>query len=282
MQTEELIQQLKNLPSISPVAVEINRETRKEAMDAKSLGAVIARDPALATKILQIANSAYYGLTREVNTLDRAVTVLGVNTIKSIALALAARAIFTHDTTGLDLHALWHHSLGCGTAAKKMTAISHPHLAEDAFLCGLLHDIGQIAIITNLPEKTASVIALITEAGKTSSEAEKEVLGFCHEEVGALLAESWHFPTHHVMAIRNHHEPDAAAENEKGVVLARIIFIGDQLAKSFGLGKSISPHMAKIPRNIWEPFGIVQEKIPTLEKEIRHEFATLLEMWKVD
>lgn len=285
MNLSKFVKKIHDLPTISFVASQINAEEKKESLTAKSLSEIIARDPALTSKVLKLANSAYYGLIKQVNTLDRAVTVLGFNTIKSLALTVAVYNFFKSDLgKSVDIKGLWFHSLGCAVASKALISMSDPKLGEQAFVAGIIHDIGTIAIAHYLPEDMAEIIRLLHDLQSPRIEIEKDILGFTHQRIGGLLADQWNFPDEYIEAIKYHHGPFPSKIDDNPVSgqLIRAVYIGNQLAKVMRFGNSIDPTVTKIPLSIWQALSVSRNCLQELRERINADYEKMCEAWDME
>ena len=290
MNLRDFLKKVKDLPTISAVANEINVADKNDSLTAKSLGAIITRDPALTATVLKLANSAYYGMAREITSIERAVTILGFDTIKHLALAISVFHVFkTQEGQLLDLKDLWYHSLGVGLAAKHL-ALHSPMLTcdkalpEQAFICGLLHEIGKIAFAQNLPTEMAEILKQ-TRSGTTAQyEIEKTILGFNHQRAGQAMAELWNFPEDYQTVIRLHHAPTATAigDNPKVAALVMAVYLGNKIAKALHLGESTDPHMAQVTPDDLKSLGISKQALPEIVQQIRGEYDQCLEAWSYD
>jgi HD-like signal output (HDOD) protein len=290
MNLRDFLKKVKNLPTISAVANEINIADKNDSLTAKSLGAIIARDPALTAAVLKLANSAYYGMAREITNLERAVTVLGFDTIKNLALTISVFHVFkTQEGQLLDLKGLWYHSLGVGLSAKHLSLYS-PALAcdktlpEQAFICGILHDIGKIAFAQNLPAEMAEILKQTQSGTLAQHEIEKDILGFNHQKAGQAMAELWNFPEDYQTVIRMHHTPATVTigDNPKIATLVMSVYLGNKIAKALHLGESTDPHMAKVTPDDLRDMGINKQDLPGIVQEIKNEYAGCLEAWSYE
>ena len=284
MQILDFIRNVEDIPTLPAVAAQINQEVMKENLTANSLAEIIKSDPSLAVKVLRLANSAYYGLSRKVDTLDRAITILGFNTVKNIALTVSVFKVFnkTQQTT-INMEDLWHHSLGCAVASKAIANHNDPSLAEHAFLGGIVHDIGKIAVAHTMPAETMIVLGKLRESDAPQDEIEKEILGFTHQEIGYHLAEKWNFPELYCKAIQFHHTPLSlqTTENHSETILVRSVYVGDQIAKAMSLGKSTDPRPAKISPETWEELKIDREKIAAFREMIKTDYTHIMQHWEI-
>ncbi|MFZ5760008.1 MAG: HDOD domain-containing protein [Thermodesulfobacteriota bacterium] len=285
MHIKKLISQTSELPTLPMVAARINQEMQSEALTAKLLGEIIAEDTALASKVLRLANSAYYGLPKQVTTLNKAVMILGFNTVKNLALSVSIHTLFQKPPDSpIDLQGLWLHSLGCAAAAKILIEQVKPKLGDDAFLFGILHDIGKIVIINEAPQDYEKILHLMHEENVPQNDAEMQVIDTTHQKLGALLLDHWKFPDSIVAAVKYHHDADLSGKklepDLKDLVYA--LFLGNQIVRVLSLGKSSSPKRTEIPMIIWESLNIKREQLKPIAATIAAQYALLLKAWDME
>lgn len=285
MDSAAFIKKIHDIPTIATVAQQINLATQQKSLNAKSLGKIILQDPPLTAKVLKLSNSAYYGLSRQVDTVEKAVTILGFNTVKSLALTVSVFAFFdSTDRDLFDLKDLWLHSMGCAVAAKTLIHQTEKSLEEQAFICGILHDIGKIAIAHIAPDELREILGKVRDTKARQSDVEQEVLGLTHQKIGALLAKRWNFPEEYRLVIKSHHGPFTAKLDQDHTIalLCRAVFIGNKIAKTLALGKSTDPEVGKIPNDFFTFLGITKENLPALLDRIKEDFAKIVEAWDLD
>ncbi len=281
---EELVERVKDIPTLPSVVMQINRVLQDDGASLESVVSIIEKDPSLTTKLLRLANSSYYGMSRDVRTVKEAVLILGLNTIRSIAMAVSVGKLFRGDSNGvLDAKELWFHSLYCAVASKGMMRHMGTVLAEEGFICGLVHDIGKIVIALNLPEETKRVSReLLTEEGRSWWEAEEVVLGFNHADVGGLIARRWNFPEVYCRAIECHHSPgrNKADGDEPEIRLAYSLFEGDAVAKSPPTNGTEQEH--EPDPTALQALGIEPGDYPGLLEKIREDFENVMSTWDLE
>lgn len=210
----KLAPRLRRLPSLPSTYFNLLKEIESDNVTTQSIGAVIARDPVVTARLLQMANSAAFSLAQKVTDPADAVAVLGIETIKSLALCLQ---VFSQSDVareaGLSLEILWEHSVLVAKFARQMTLkqTGDTLLASDAFTAGLLHDVGRIVLASNLPREYAAVIASARENSRPLHEEETAQLGVNHAQVGAYLLGVWGLPVELVEATAGHHAPGQTA-----------------------------------------------------------------------
>ena len=211
--TEELRKlapKLRRLPSLPSTYFNLMREVESVNATMQGIGSVIARDPVATARLLQICNSAAFGLVEKVTDPVHAVTLLGIETVKSLVMSLQ---VFSQSDiargSGLSLEILWEHSLLVAKYARQITLkqTGDVKLAGEAFTAGLLHDVGRIVLASNLPKEYAAIIASAREHARPLHEEETAKLRVNHAEVGAYLLGLWGLPTEIVEAAGGHHAP---------------------------------------------------------------------------
>ncbi|NWG13354.1 MAG: HDOD domain-containing protein [Acidobacteria bacterium] len=204
-----------DLPPMPALAVQALHLTKDAKASARDLQRVIERDQALAARILRIVNSPMFALKAKVSTVSHAVAVLGMDAVRSIIMSASVQQILqTGVVKGHDLGTklLFEHSWGAGVAARILAERTGYSGREEAFLCGLMHDIGKPILMKNFPERYAGIMAEVYGRGTAFHTLEMQMFGFSHAHVGALVAEKWNFPKQLIDAIGAHHDPLAAEE----------------------------------------------------------------------
>lgn len=199
---KELVTSSCTLPPMPVVATRVMRELMNPNASADSLSKVIETDQALVTRILMIANSAFYGCARKVSSIQLAVVVLGFTTLKNLVIATSTKSLYHRQSPAEQ--ALWEHSLGVGVASHVLAIPFCPAGLEDAFTAGLLHDLGKLILYTKEPEGYALILDQ-QKGGISCHLSENDAYGFTHADVGAVLAEQWNLPETFEFAIGLHH-----------------------------------------------------------------------------
>jgi putative nucleotidyltransferase with HDIG domain len=240
-----------NLPALPQVAIKVMEQVRDPDTTIKSLEEVISTDQALVAKVLRIANSTFYGMRGEVSELRRALVILGFNTIRSIVLTASTEAMYRSKSSNFKERILWEHALAVGLASRTISREINFPAAEEAFTAGLLHDIGKVVLDNNQGEKYQQVIEQVYNEGSSFVEAEREVFGFDHTEVGSLVARNWTLANPLEEALRLHHNPEEA---EVAPQLCAIVALANNMCLKLGIGPEKKPELdlASLPG-----FGLV-------------------------
>jgi HD-like signal output (HDOD) protein len=205
-----LISRIDSLPSLPSLYVDLLEELKSPDASIQKVGEIISKDVAMTAKILHLANSAFFGLGQHVANIHRALNCLGMETVKALVITVQIFSEYSRAAkTGFPLSALWDHSMGTGVFARMIAREENqePGPVSNIFMAGLLHDVGKLVLTVSLPERYRDVMVLVNEAGKTYYEAEQEVLGTTHSQVGAYLMGLWGLADPIVEAIAFHHAP---------------------------------------------------------------------------
>lgn len=234
--TELVLGNINNLPTTPQILREALDLLNNPNSNNQSLGRAISKDQGLVTKILMIANSPLLGLHRKVTTIDYAILVLGHGEIKNIVTVLSVLESFKNKTDKyLDQKEFWMHSYITGTAARRLAEdFDFPNEGE-AFIAGFLHDIGISVVHKFFHSNFIEIFKQVNESGITYQEAELNVLGMTHQQIGHYLMERWNFPGQLCDAILNHHNPEHSMNNKQ---LSSIIHFADYMTQKLQIGNT--------------------------------------------
>lgn len=230
-----MIEGINDLPTLPTVVSRIISQIANPATNAADIGKLIEQDQALTSKVLRLVNSAYYGFPKQIKSIQHAVVILGFNKVKTVTTTAAVfDLIRQRDCAGLDLRRFWQHALGSAIASK-VTAeyIGIGHSAEDAFIGGLLHDLGKVVLDQFQHQLYAPVLQYARDKGILLTEAEDEVLGLNHTQIGEWVMEKWRLPQVIVCMVRHHHSPNNSPDRRE---MVNAVHMGDILVRALGVG----------------------------------------------
>jgi HD-like signal output (HDOD) protein len=212
-----------SLPSVPAVYFKLLEALQHPNCSTQQIGDIAATDPALTAKMLQLVNSAFFGYAREVSSAGEAVMLLGVGTIRSLALTTRLFSAFQAvESEHWSVEHVWRHSVRVAQWARRIVELEggDEHVAEQAFTAGILHDIGKLILLDNLSVAYLDLITPSPKEKRCLSEVEQEALGATHADVGAYLLDLWGLPAPLVEAVALHHEPGRSSELAFGPLTA--------------------------------------------------------------
>ncbi len=273
---KEVVDSVDELVSLPEAYVKINKLLDDPETRAADLGNVISQDPALTARMLRIANSAFYGMSKEIDNVSKAVRVIGMQKIHDLVLATSVTKAFDGLPNDLvTMKDFWTHSIYCALIAKALAVSCKHESGETLFAAGMLHDIGQLIIFNKLPEQAHKVLMNAIE-NPTEPEIyalEREFMGFDHCQVGGELARKWKLPKLLQACIEYHHEPDQAQDFSREVA---IVHIANRLAINAEVNSTELDDMPKIPSYALETAGVSPENFASIIAEARSQFKEML------
>ncbi len=229
-----LLDEPQALPPVPPVAQQVVRLAEEDTTTAVALADVISRDPALAGRLLRVANSAFFGFSRRVETVTLAVTLLGFRAVRNMVLAVSLKSLFR--TFGILERRLWAQSVCMGIAASELARRTRTAAPEEAFVAGLLADSGQAVMLELMRAEYQPLLLTAYREGVEVLDLERQHFGVGHDEIGAALARRWNLPETLEKTIRQHHAPADPNEPPRGG-LARLVRTADAVARVLGAGR---------------------------------------------
>lgn len=230
---DALYAQIESLPSLPAIVTDVLKVTGDPESSANDMMQAILPDQSMCAAILKIANSAFFGLPREVSTLEKAIMVLGFGEVQNIILAKAVFNTFKDSTSQSKeaMEHLWDHSFTCALAAKILADRSN-QCASELFILGLLHDIGKLAMLITFPTIYSHILVSDNSNGIENRAKEKELFFISHDDVARQMLNRWLFPERLVTTIASHHTP---TEVDDCALAAATLQIADSIA-------NLAPH----------------------------------------
>lgn len=268
----EIIKRVKDIPAFPHIVTKIIQLAESPDSTIQDLENTIIQDQSLTATVLRFANSTHYGYSRTISTISQATVVLGFNAIKSIAMAASVSQLMSRELTGyaLEKEALWRQSQTCAITARYVAKKVKYSKPDEAYVAGLLRDIGKVILDTYLKETMDEIHLIVDEQGISFFEAEERVLGFHHGQVGESIAEKWQLPKDLTESIALHHKPEKAVINPK---LAAITHIADALVMMMGIQIGVDGLAYGFSDQALQILGLDEEDL----QEIMAEIVDLLE-----
>jgi putative nucleotidyltransferase with HDIG domain len=262
---DALLSRMGELPTIRSVARTIGMAVNNPNTSAADIAAVIGYDQVLSAKVLQVVNSAYFGFSRRVADIRHAVALLGLDDVRRLVLAVAVIDLASDGKSrGIDVRAYWKHSIATAASATAIARVLLPAVSNDAFIAGLLHDIGKLVLMVHHPEEFCKVVALVEKHGCNMIEAEREVFEFHHAMVGAALCQRWGFPPILADAVRYHHAPMSC---DRGWQLPAVVGMGDTVAYATLVGSGGNVRLPPCNEAVVKALGLKANNIERIFSE---------------
>ena len=269
---EQWIQDAGALVSPPDVCIKVFELMEANEASAQALGDVIARDPSLTARLLRIVNSSFYGFPRRIDTVSRAITVIGTSELYNLVIAVTAITSFSRIPNFIvNIDTFWRHGICCGIVARELARrckVLHP---ERLFVAGLLHDIGSLIVYNRAPDVMRELLPASQGNEALLARGERRMLGFNHADLGALLLDRWQLPPELIHAARWHHDPASA---DQAVLEAAIVHIADAMSNHCEQGASYvtpSPQL-QVDDEAWRIAGL--ESGTSLLEDIIEETRT--------
>ena len=237
---QTLEKKLADLPPLPAVVTRIMQTVNNPDTSADDLNKLISMDQGLASKVLRIVNSSYYGFPKRISTITHAVVILGFNTVRNLVLGVSTFGLLGQKSMpyGLNRGKFWEHSIATAVAGGVVGRKRLPKMRsapDEAFVGGLLHDLGALFLDSYFPVQYAVSMAFAAREGRTARDAENMVLGLDHVMVGRRIAEYWNFPPHIVAMMGSHHDPTNETEHFD---MTALVHAGNWLAWECGYAAS--------------------------------------------
>ncbi|MDH4028221.1 MAG: HDOD domain-containing protein [Nitrospirota bacterium] len=274
IQEDLLIKKAGDLKVLPFVARKMLDTIGKETVTIDELGSIIEKDQTIAARILKIANSPFYGLRSEVTSINHAILILGLRTIRSLVLSVSTKAIYKR--FGITEQKIWEHSVGAAIGAKIISAGLGDDISEVAFTGGLMHDIGKVIMNNETPEVFSEVMMKTYNDGVDATTAEDEIYGYNHANVGAKVAEKWGLASTLVEIIGKHHLISCKLEEIEDKVLSgslASVNLADFICRFLGIGFRSADDtivLHKLPSAIFLNVG--KDRLDSLVNEIHEAY----------
>ncbi|MCK5334608.1 MAG: HDOD domain-containing protein [Gammaproteobacteria bacterium] len=223
---EQLIERSGDLGSLPAVVIRINQAIDDPNSNAAKIGRIVNEDPALTAQLLKLVNSPFYGFRSRIDTVFRAIAIIGHRELRHLVLTAHALKTFSDMPNELiSMPIYWRRSLSVGVMTRILAAYARERDIERLFISGLLHDIGSLLIYQQLPHEASDIIMRSKTQGLWIRDLEEEVLGFDHAEVGGALLEAWGLPAVLVDSVRYHLQPEnAPEEHQKAAMIVNLAY----------------------------------------------------------
>ena len=271
---------LEDLPTLPEVMSRILEAASNTDTSAQQLASLLEMDHVISARVLRLANSAYFGLSRSVDTVHRAVVVLGFDSVRSLALATSVFGNLARNRpTAFDPREFWLHSLGTATAAKLVAEKSLPGAGASCFTAGLLHDIGKYVMALQLGDDYGEIVETARREALPLPEVERTRLGASHTEVGRWVARKWCFPTLLVDVISHLYEFDSYGGPYIRELAA--VTLADSLSHQAGIGDPVATAEPVPPGSVLNTLGLELESLEGVSDRVRESVDEAADLFQI-
>lgn len=249
-----LLRSLNELPAMPDIVLKAQEILSDPNFHMRQLVRVVEIEPAIVTRVLKIANSAYYGCSKRVASVHHASTMLGYKTLREIVTLAGVSNLLNHSLKGYRLEAndAWRHSMAVAEGSRIIARQKFPAIENDAFTAGLLHDTGKLILDQYVYDNRADFEAAMQNGQRTFLWAEREIFGFDHAEIASEFCKKWNIPSTLAVAIQMHHGPSASEKDP----LAYILHAADMLAMRNNFGSGDDSHLYEPEEGTMEFLGL--------------------------
>ena len=232
---QEIIDQIGSLPPLPSTAIKLMDVLGDPQSSVAQIVDVIKYDQAITTQVLRLCNSAYFGLSRKVTSLDDAMVCLGTVKVLQLVMSVHTSSALSKEQCGYGLEpgVLWKHSVAVALASAVFAQKIKLANANLVFTAGLLHDIGKVVLNQHVADEFVEIVRRVSDEGLTFCEAEQQVLGFSHEDIGGMIGRKWQLPEPIVLCIQHHHDPSSLEPPDP---LVDAVYLADCVCLLFGIG----------------------------------------------
>jgi predicted Zn finger-like uncharacterized protein len=272
----QILQKIDDLPPMPQVVMRTQQLLADPNSAVKDVATIIESDQAIAAKVLKVANSAYYGMSGKISTIQHASVLLGYRALAEIITMVAASSILLGKLPGYGFEAedLWKHSLAVALCAKRISQRKAPELEYESHTAGLIHDVGKIILDEHIAANRSAIDDFMADEQQTFLNAEKHVLGFDHAEIAGEVCKKWHIPDGIALAITNHHYPSRSG----GDKLSYTMHLADYTAVMSGIGYESDELLYTLEGGTMDFLKVQQQDIADLTLEIMEFVDNLAEM----
>ena len=271
-----LVDQSPQISSLPTIFYQINEAVEDPESSFVEIGEIISGDPSLSARLLRIVNSSFFGFPNKIETITHAVTIVGMAQLRDLALATTVVNQFKGIPKNLiNMEKFWLHSVATGLTAKVIAIYRREANADRFYLMGMLHDLGRLLLLLNIPDSMKTVMDKYA-AGGTMYDVENDVLGFDHAAAAGQLMQSWQLPGMLQEAVTYHHKPQQAPHYP---VAASIVHVADFIAHGMELGSCGERFVPPLHPKAWEILELPLNLLPSILEQVDRQVGEAVEMF---
>jgi HD-like signal output (HDOD) protein len=282
------LQKLDSIPSLPNIVMELIKLVDNPMASTRQVEELLSKDQGITLRVLRLANSAYYAIPGGAKTVGRAITYLGMNTVKQIVLSASVFDAFKKlNSVDFSLMEFWKHSFGVGVTAEVMAKHKKIPDVDEVFVCGLIHDVGKLALLMVDPKEVQKTLAYANEKSKTMHQAEMDLSAPEHAHWGAVLAKKWKLPVLLQSAVQYHHTPNPKARvgvSPEASQVVDIVIAANYYVHSVSFGRSGYSAIPAVPQEVFDRLMLQikegEEWIANTQQKLSHAETMVKELFQ--
>lgn len=273
-----LIKDVNDVYSLPDIYYKIDSVINDPRASTSKIGAIISEDTGLSARLLRLANSAYFNFPAKVDSISKAVSIIGTRQLRDLVLATSVIEAFGGIPQNIvDMKSFWHHSISCGLTARIIGIEIREQNVETFFVAGLLHDIGSLIIYSKLSEIAQNLINTCQEKQALKHDVELQVLGFNHADVGGALLKEWKLPSSLCHSVHYHHHPAKLGSNSRENIVDAV-HIADFLVHALQMGNSGSVMVPSVESSSWDRLKLNENSLGKMVTLLDEQFQEVSEI----
>lgn len=268
---DSLLNGVSAVPSLPLFHERLDEAINHPRSSISDISKILSEDQGLTARILKLANSPLFGYFSRIDTITQAVTIIGVQQVRDLALAVSVMGLFKgipEDLVTMEL--FWKHSIACGLTARILATSQREANLERFFVAGILHDIGRLVMFINAPDLSREMIEVCRSESRLLYDVERERLGFDHGEVGGSLLRMWKIPTRVAEPVECHHRCHRSVQYPRETA---ILHLADLIAHALEFGSSGQLLVPRLDHQAWERLAMTPHALPALVRQIDQQYA---------
>jgi HD-like signal output (HDOD) protein len=263
--------------SYAPIIEEVEAVLQDPESNLTNVGEVIEKDPDLTARLLKLGNSSFYGFPTRLETVSAAVSLIGIQQVQDLIVATSVVETFAGVTPEfVNMESFWRHSLACGIGARFLAILKRMPNPEKFFVAGLLHDVGRLVLFSQVPKITQQIFELCRKKNVLLWEAETEILGYDHAQVGEALLRTWMYPGNLVHAVARHHHP---LSSDLFRTESAIVHVADHLVNAAQIGSSGERHVPPLETKAWLLLNLPTDSLESVVASIDDQIEAVQEVF---
>jgi len=268
---ERLVDETSTVYSLPLIYERLNDIINHPRCSIADIAQIITEDQGLTARLLKLANSPMFGYFSKIDSIDKAVTIIGTQQLRDMALAMSVMEIFSDIPRELiSMESFWRHSLACGIVARALAVYRREANVERYFAAGILHDLGRFVMCVTIPDFVHETLLACREEEELLFSGELRSLGFTHAELGGALLSKWRIPMSIVEPVACHHSPSRAERYFAG---AAMIHLADIICQALEFGSSGGRLVPPLDPTVWEYLNIPPAALPSILKRVEPQLV---------